>query len=579
MYSFGDMLSDYWSLLEGRRLKFIFFSFMRFLAPIVPYINTLLVGIIIDFFTTYKQGDNINLIYAIIVSIATLTVVGTITRSYSKLKIQKIGFEIRKEARIKAMDVLLEQEITWHEKELSGSKIQRIESGTGQLYDGFHMFANEGANISVTLVASIGFLLILGLKYSIFATIYAIIFFLFTWHFDKKISASEKDLVKRREKISGQYNEVTTNILSIKTLGLGKAVKKTTRSHEDGFFNKWFSDKQTRNNRTKILNSVGGFFYAGFIYLVVSDVIVGTVSVGMIIVLITYFTRLQTAFSDISNQTMRLISIKIGMERIMSLIKLEKPNNNGKLKIKSNWREICFDNVYFKYKDKTILKGLSFKITKGDKIGLVGMSGSGKSTIVKLILGLYEPIKGKITIDGKNINQFSLESRINMLSVVLQETELFNVSLKENITMNGKKCDEEKLKLAIKISQIEKLIKKLPKGLNTLIGERGYRLSGGERQRINIARAIFKNHDILIFDEATSSLDSKTETNIQKRIDGLLKKTTMILIAHRLSTLKNVNRIIVIDNGKKVEEGNFQELIDKKCIFESMYKLQKHKQV
>ncbi|MFW6026468.1 MAG: ABC transporter ATP-binding protein [Candidatus Woesearchaeota archaeon] len=217
---------------------------------------------------------------------------------------------------------------------------------------------------------------------------------------------------------------------------------------------------------------------------------------------------------------------------------------------------------------------MSFNINKNEKVGVVGYSGSGKSTLSKLLLGLYKINSGEIKIDEKNFYGFEHQNLLDNISLVIQETEMFNMSLRDNISML-KEIDSNTLQKAIKIAQLEDVIKKLPDGLDTVIGEKGYKLSGGERQRVGIARAICKNSNILILDEATSSLDPETELKIQEGLD-LLENKTMIIIAHRLSTLKNVDKILVFDKGRLVEQGNFKELLkDPNSKFYYIWSMQK----
>ncbi|MBS3074621.1 ATP-binding cassette domain-containing protein, partial [Candidatus Pacearchaeota archaeon] len=181
----------------------------------------------------------------------------------------------------------------------------------------------------------------------------------------------------------------------------------------------------------------------------------------------------------------------------------------------------------------------------------------------------------EVTFDGvslENIKQSSISKRI---SIVLQDSEMFNMSLEDNVMISGEE-NSKHLSWAAKVANLKPVIKNLPKGLKTIIGEKGYKLSGGERQRVGIARAVYRNSDILILDEATSHLDSKTEKIIQENLERELHGKTMIIIAHRLSTLKNVDRIIVMDEGKIVEEGKFDELIKKRGLFSQIYKIQQH---
>ncbi len=245
-----------------------------------------------------------------------------------------------------------------------------------------------------------------------------------------------------------------------------------------------------------------------------------------------------------------------------------------KLKVKSNNIEI--KKLSFAYtKDKPVFKNLNLSIAPNEKIGLVGVSGSGKSTLINLILRGYDVQKGKICISGQDIakvTQFSLQQNIALIS---QEPCLFNRSIMENIRFARPKASNEEVIKAAKLAHIHEAIMKMPKGYDSVVGERGVKLSGGERQRIAIAAAILKDAPILILDEATSALDSESEQAIEKALKGLMKNKTVIAIAHRLSTLKNMDRIVVLEKGEIIENGAQKELLKNKGgTFSRLYKLQ-----
>ncbi len=227
---------------------------------------------------------------------------------------------------------------------------------------------------------------------------------------------------------------------------------------------------------------------------------------------------------------------------------------------------IKFDNIVFSYptrKDVTVLKGINIQINPGEKVALVGQSGSGKSTIVQLLFKFYNPDQGKIEVDGKNINQYNVSWYRNQLAVVPQEVLLFGGTILENIAYGNPKASFEEIKEAARLSNSLEFIESFPDGFHTIVGERGVKLSGGQRQRIAIARAILKNPKILILDEATSSLDAESEKLVQEALEYLMKGRTSIIVAHRLSTIRNTDKIYVIENGKIEESGTHHELIKK----------------
>ncbi|URZ17405.1 ABC transporter ATP-binding protein [Clostridium felsineum] len=244
-------------------------------------------------------------------------------------------------------------------------------------------------------------------------------------------------------------------------------------------------------------------------------------------------------------------------------------NNKGKKKLKDVYGEFSFRNVGFKYKDSTkpILKEFNLNVKKGETVAFVGESGAGKTTLLNLIIGFNKVTSGSIVVDGIDINKIDLRSYREKIAVVPQNTMLFSGSIKDNITYGLSNVSEEKLQKVIEYANLENVIKRMPKGIETIIKERGHNMSGGQKQRIAIARAIIREPNIIILDEATSALDNVSEFMVQKAINNLIKDHTTFIVAHRLSTIKNADHIVVLKGGKCVEEGTYEELVSRKGQF------------
>lgn len=238
--------------------------------------------------------------------------------------------------------------------------------------------------------------------------------------------------------------------------------------------------------------------------------------------------------------------------------------------------EIKYKNIEFAYSEKknTVFKNLSFTVAKNEKLAVAGESGSGKTTIVNLLLRFYEPTSGSIYINGTDIKDLTLKSLRSLITVVSQETYLFNGTIKENLLHANEDADEEKLIDACKAANIHSFIQSLPDGYNTKVGERGLNFSGGQRQRIAIARAVLKNSPIVVLDEATSSVDTENENEIKQSLNHLLRNRTSITIAHRLNTIENSDRILVLLRGEIVEEGSHKELILKDGYYKKLVEAQ-----
>ena len=258
-----------------------------------------------------------------------------------------------------------------------------------------------------------------------------------------------------------------------------------------------------------------------------------------------------------------------GAQSVFETVDLDQEIDRGTVELRGVADGVKFDKVSFKYDNgKPVLNGVSIDIAAGSTVALVGMSGGGKSTLASLLLRFYSPTGGNISIDGHPLDTLTLESLRANIAIVTQDIILFDDTIANNIVYGEKgKVDKQKLHKAAKAANVTAFTKDMPKGLNTFIGERGVRMSGGQRQRIAIARALYKNAPLLIMDEATSSLDTRSEAHIQTAIDRLIKNRTSLIIAHRLSTIENADKILVLEKGKIVQQGSHAELIAKPGVY------------
>lgn len=289
--------------------------------------------------------------------------------------------------------------------------------------------------------------------------------------------------------------------------------------------------------------------------------------------------QLMPPIKELSSVNNRIQEASAAAERIFEILDTQpliKDSENA-IELKSFNSHLEFKDVSFKYEDSEewILKNVSFKANKGEVIAFVGPSGGGKSTLVDLIPRFYDPSSGSILIDGIDTKNFTLKSLREKMGIVTQETFLFNTTIRENIAYGMTDCPDEKIIEASKTANAHNFIIEMPKGYDTIIGERGVKLSGGQRQRLTIARALLKNPEIMIFDEATSALDNESEILVQEAIERLMKNRTTFVIAHRLSTIRNATKIIVIDKGKIVQVGTHDELIlQEGKLYKKFYEMQ-----
>lgn len=303
------------------------------------------------------------------------------------------------------------------------------------------------------------------------------------------------------------------------------------------------------------------------------SVLNSNLSVGSIV---TVLSLLGKAYEPIAIFNVEYVDYKLNkvtVKKYLEFLDLKDDQNltTGK-RIKQIEGAIEFKNVSYSYlKEKKLIENLSLKINNNEKVALVGESGSGKSTIIKLIIGLIKNESGKILIDGNDLSKINLNDFYEYVTYISQESPIFDGTLRENLVLDKNISDKE-IKEVLKLVSLEKFLNRLEKGLDTELGEKGIRMSGGERQRVALARLFFDNSKIIILDEATSAMDNITEKEVMKNILKRLKNKTIIIIAHRLETIKEVDKIFLLKNGKILEQGTFKELLQENTYFKELYK-------
>ncbi len=381
-----------------------------------------------------------------------------------------------------------------------------------------------------------------------------------------------------QEQISGLIIRLTESISGIKMI---KGFRRE-KLHEDKF------NEENKKNYRVALKGARTMEYSSLIHEIITGI--GSTSIlfyGFYLVfhdkmtmgdLLSFFAAIGMMYTPIrrlGNANNNLQQARAASERIFYLLD-QQPEVDGTKNLTEIKNEIVFDNVRFIYPGtrKKVLDDINFRVKKGELVAIVGKSGAGKTTMVDMLPRFYKPVSGSIFIDDIDVNDVTLESLRKNIGIVSQDIILFNETVMDNIALGKLDATEEEIKEAAKAAYAHDFIKEMLHGYDTIIGERGIRLSGGQKQRISIARALLKNPPILILDEATSSLDTASEIIVQKALDNLMTNRTTFVIAHRLSTVRKADKILVLDKGKIIETGTHEELLSKEGMYKFLYKSQ-----
>lgn len=576
-FSWLDVPKAVWYFLEEDKGKFIFFIFILSIIFLYTFIPAYIVGKMVDFFSVYSAGDSLALFYKYVVFLGVSYVLVSLIRLQSKQVIDIIGLKSRMRARTWGFERLIEFSLEWHNKENAGNKLQRVFTGSDAIRNGTKVLAKDGLKNLMDISGAFFIFLFADTKLAVLVFIYIVLFVLVEATLSKKIYKLSNEYNKSNQNAGGVYVEGANNMLAIKALGSKEGINARIINSEGKSKEVGINRVKSGIGKWKLFQVINGIFLMIFMFILGNGVIIGTFTLGAILVFFTYFTKLRDALGDVSDLHSQLIDIRSDLSNMMPIFKETEFIKTGNESFPKEWQEIKINNAVMDYGSGQMgLKDFNLTLKRNTKTGIAGLSGSGKSTLAKIILGLYALKSGNLKIGEKDYYSITHNDTLSHLTVVLQETELFNLSLKDNITMM-RNCDDNLLKMAVDISQLNEVIDKLPEGLGSMIGEKGYMLSGGERQRLGIARAIYKNAPIVILDEATSSLDSETEGKIMEKLLGEYgKEKTFLIIAHRLGTLKYTDNIAVMEQGRVVEEGSYGKLMnDINSVFYRMNQEQK----
>ena len=490
--------------------------------------------------------------------------------------INKYFYSVKKNIQLDVSSKILQIQTGVLQANSSGTFIERAGNDTDTLSDIFI----QGIDYLTYLISVIGVLFsILFLNTAIFFLylLFVVLLFFAQKFAAKKIQEKNKIRKKKRDIASGFISELVRGAKDIKLLNAEKSFLNKTDQVIQELGEANYSWARTRSWFRFLNGDLRDLLDLGILLLGIYFITHKELEVATMLIILFYRGHIISISSNLEHFYYIIKQFELAAERIFEILEGKKYpkevfGNKHISKIEGN---IAFKNVFFGYEeDDMVLKNISFRIHPNETVSFVGKSGSGKSTIFNLISALYKPNAGEVTFDGIPLNQLDKASIRKNMSVISQNPYIFNMSIRENLTIIKEDLTEEEMIDACKMACLHDFIMTLKDGYDTIVGEGGVTLSGGQRQRLAIARALILKTEIILFDEATSALDNETQYEIQKSIQNMQGEYTILIIAHRLSTVINSDRLILIDNGSVAGEGTHQELLKNNPIYQKLYELE-----
>jgi ATP-binding cassette, subfamily B, bacterial MsbA len=472
---------------------------------------------------------------------------------------------------------IIELPISFYSKRKKGDIMARVLGDINEMQNSFFILLELIVREPLTIIFSLVVMFSISWQLSVFVLLFIPISGFLISSIGKRLKRQSLRAQQESGQLISTVEETLTGLKIVKSYNAEINFKKRFTDSADRIL-KLVNKIGLKNNLAGPLSEVLGIitiaillWYGGKLVLI-EKTIEGTTFIGFMALAYGILTPAKA----ISKASYRVKNGVAAADRVFEVLyhKDTMPDHKNALKLSGFNNKIQLKNVSFKYENEYVLKNFSMTVEKGQSVALVGQSGSGKSTIANLLTRFYDVNEGTISIDGNDIKNTTKTSLRSQIGLVTQDSILFNNSIKNNLKIGKDSATDEEIIDALKVANAWEFVKQLPKGIETNIGDAGNSLSGGQKQRLSIARAVLKNAPIMILDEATSALDTESERLVQDALENMMKNRTSVVIAHRLSTIQNADHIIVMKQGKMVEQGKHQELLDKKGVYYSLVMMQ-----
>ncbi len=584
------MVKPYWLKLVGAMICMVFVSFLTagqaFLVKpaldgvflkkeqIPQWIKTIIIQLHLDSLLLKKDMEMLLLLPIAIILLFLFKGIFEYGQAYL---MNYVGLRIVADIREKLYNHLQTLSLSFFTKTPTGILISRITNDVNLIQGSVSNAITGLVKDAFTVIGLIGVVIYRDWKLALMALFIFSLVIIPIKEFGKRLRKFSRKSQQRMGSITTFLHETIAGNRIVKAFNMEDYEKRRFAEENNRFFKIVFKRVKIRALSHPLMELLGGIAVAIIIWVGGYRVIQGELTPGAFFSFMTALFMLYAPIRDLNKVNLEVQEGMAAAIRVFELLDTtpEIKEEEGAIPLPPVSKGVDFQDITFKYGEETVLKDISLHVNVGEVIALVGMSGAGKTSLVNLLPRFYDVEKGQILIDGHDIRKVTFKSLRDQIALVTQQTILFNDTIRNNIAYgNIHGCSDQEIIEAAKAAHAHDFIMKLPEGYDTLIGEQGVKLSGGERQRLSIARALLKNAPILILDEATSSLDSDSETEVQKALDQLMKGRTVFVIAHRLSTIRNAHRIIVLSDGQVVEQGTHTELIALNGEYRRLYDLQ-----
>jgi len=485
---------------------------------------------------------------------------------------QKVVFDIRN----KLYSHLQRLSLSFFSHKPVGEIISRLTSDITTMQNALSRAIGDIVKEGVTVVALVGLLIYFNWQLALISLAILPFVVKLTTNLSNKLRKMSRKVRKKMATLTSVIQETFSSIRIVKAFSMEKYEREKFKNRSKEYFKAEMKSQQIAALISPLVSLISSFGIAFIVWFGGKQVIEGAMTAGEFVAFMGGLLSLYRPMARLGDVSSVIQQAVASGERVFEILNItpDIKNPSNPVVISEFKDKIKFENVSFKYDEEVVLKDINFEINKGEIVAIVGPSGAGKTTIANLLARFYDPDKGRILIDGNDLRQVDILSLRNLLGIVTQDTILFNDTIYNNISYGKPEATEKEVIEAAKAANAHSFIEKMRNGYQTYIHERGQRLSGGQQQRIAIARALLKNPSILILDEATSEMDSESETLIQEALSRLLQSRTALVIAHRLSTIKSADKIVVLKDGRIVEMGKHNELMKKSGYYRYLYELQ-----